>query len=508
MIPRLNCDIKERICQIAHQDHAQKIGILPPLQGMQFSGTNFTLTHVDSEWRRIAMRYAWHTIYIDDCLPNAMFSEIQTKYGHYARKMYAAVRFRGIVSHYRRYCMTHENADLQPFCDLHRWPRLQELDITYTHKCAFPGLANYVEPRLGDIRKVTIRGRIPIDMRRAVMFLNSPKLEEIHVCAFLREDDPLSSIATHNDPILLMPVAENLSTIRLTMSVDIRVINAVLCAGRQQLRKVELIGLCPTQLVASGVTRAPYALSVARERCVWAALTVLSIKLCTHSLRGMPAHIYFEAADFPRLECLKITDCSSVVSDSEFPLDIVYGRSFSAKWPELRYLRLLALADADSLSISQNIPQLARIDIQSTQLLKQRCITTLRGVWNLLASSLPLDTVKVTCFGEEDNGSERSSMDTHADLEFSAVRDNHPLRLLVAPNVILTHQQITTIRRKCQRISEFSVSSGVDNGVASSCAKECSESIAQIRGVPYLASVAPPPYRRMLRIMNLWGGGE
>ncbi|KAJ1768184.1 hypothetical protein IW138_005679 [Coemansia sp. RSA 986] len=395
--------------------------MLPSLRDLQFTGANFTLTHVDSEWRRIAMRYAWHTIYIDDCLPNAMFSEIQDSYGYYTRKLFAAVRFRGIVSHYRRYSMTHENPDLQPFCDLHKWTRLQELDIMYAHKCAFPGLANYIEPRLGNIRKITLRGRIPIDMRRAVMFLNSPKLEEIHVCAFLREDDPISAITTHNDPILLMPIANNLSTIRLTTSIDIRIINAVLCTGRQQLHKVELIGLCPTQLVASGVTRAPSTLSAVREKCIWTTLRVLTIKLCIHSLRGIPAHIYFEAAEFPRLKCLRISECSSIFSDSEFPLDIIYGGSFSNTWPELRYLRLLTLSDTDSLSISQNIPKLSRIDIQSTHALKQRCITTVHGIWHLLTSSLPLDTIKLTCFGNKDDepdDNENNSMKTQTTLDF------------------------------------------------------------------------------------------
>ncbi|KAJ2604334.1 hypothetical protein EV177_006443 [Coemansia sp. RSA 1804] len=347
MTPRLNSDVKERICQLvhSHQAYVQGVGAMSSPHRMQFTGVNFILTHVDSEWRHIAIRYAWHTVHFDDCFPNIAFSEMQALYGHHTRKICTTVRFRGIISHYRRYSMTEENEDLQPFCDLHKWPRLQELDITYAQKCAFPGLANYLEPRLANIRKITVRGRIPIDMRRAAMFLNSPKLKEIHICAFLREDDPVSAITTRNDPILLMPIATGLSTIRLTTSIDIRIINAVLCAGRHQLLKVELIGLCPTQLIASGLslaspTRKDASLSLTEEKDgrIWKSLAVLSIRLCTHTLHGTPARIYLDATEFPRLQCLKFTECSSLIPDSELPLNIAYGQSFSNKWPKLCYL--------------------------------------------------------------------------------------------------------------------------------------------------------------------------
>ncbi|KAJ1992594.1 hypothetical protein GGI25_000095 [Coemansia spiralis] len=510
MLPRLNIDVKERICQIAHahQLNVQDAGVLSDLRQIQFANLTFTLTHVDSQWRRVAMRYAWHTVYVDDCLPNDIFHSIHTVYARYTRKLCVMVRFRGIVSHYRRYSMTHENADLQPFCHLHMWPQLEELDITYAHKCGFPGLASYIEPRLCNVRKLTVRGRLPIDMRRAVLFLNSPKLKEMHVRAFLRDDDSLSTISNYGDPILLMPIASSLSTITLTTAIDVRIIRAVLDRGRQQLKKVALIGLCPAQLVATGVTRAFTDLVEKRER-VWSSLKMLNIKICMHLLGNAPAKVYLNATEFPSLECLKITDCSSAISVSDHPLSVVYGQSFSKTWLRLRYLYIMALSDHDSMLVSQYMPYLAKLDVQSMQILKPECLMTALGLWHLLTSALPLSAIRLTCLGQETpEDSAENVSDEQSLLDFDAVRTNHPARVLVVPNIRLTQLQIESIRQRCKCLSSLAVASSdysVDC-VPSSCSKACQEPPPLlIQSMTYLASTTPP-YRRMVRIMNLWGG--
>ncbi|KAJ2315029.1 hypothetical protein IWW52_004136, partial [Coemansia sp. RSA 2704] len=176
------------------------------------------------EWRLAGMRHAWQTLYIDDLLASSSIIAIRLAHGAYTRKLWIQVRFQSIASHYRRYALTHENTDIQPFCDLALWPRLTDLEIVYAHKCAFPGLTSYLEPRLGRIRRLTVSGRVPIDMRRGALLLRSAFLEEIHFFALPREDDSLSSIASHSDPILSRPFANSVRELTLTALIDIRIV--------------------------------------------------------------------------------------------------------------------------------------------------------------------------------------------------------------------------------------------------------------------------------------------
>ncbi|KAJ2791742.1 hypothetical protein H4R20_006826, partial [Coemansia guatemalensis] len=218
MLPQLNVDIKERICQIAslHNIFHDECSTPTWAGPKQFARVCVTLTHVDSSWRKVGIRHAWHTVYIDDRLAERVISDIRTLHGRHTRKLWIQVKFKSIASHYRRYVLTHENTDFQPFCDLLKWPRLSDLEIAYTHKCAFPGLAAYLAPRLGNIRRLTITGRVPIDMRRGALLMRSACLEEIHFCAIPREDDSLSSISSPSDPILSLPTAQKIQAITLT----------------------------------------------------------------------------------------------------------------------------------------------------------------------------------------------------------------------------------------------------------------------------------------------------
>ncbi|KAJ2467686.1 hypothetical protein GGI02_003954, partial [Coemansia sp. RSA 2322] len=236
LLPPLNIDIKERICQAAHVYgvHQTKKSALSGQRSTsrQFSTLNFTLAKVDREWRRVALKYAWHTVYVDDCMTEGALETTRMAYGRYTRKLCVQIKFKGIASHYRRYSQTHENADFQPFCDLHLWLNLRELEIVYAHKCAFPGLAKYLEPRLGNIGVLTIKGRVPIDMRRSAMFLKSGRLLEVNFRSLPREDDSISTISDLNDPILAHQVSNTITSLSLSTLIDVRIVRSVLASTR------------------------------------------------------------------------------------------------------------------------------------------------------------------------------------------------------------------------------------------------------------------------------------
>ncbi|KAJ2455268.1 hypothetical protein EV183_001004, partial [Coemansia sp. RSA 2336] len=250
MLLRLNADIKERICQIAHDHDSIHIAdtAFAAIGPRHFSTLCLVLTHVDSEWRHVGLRYAWRTLFIDDELPGPTMTLIRKTYGRYTRKLWIQLKFQSIASHYRRYALTHENMDVRPFYDLLQWPSLLDLEIAYTHKCAFPGLAAYLQPRLGRVRRLTITGRVPIDMRRSALLMSSPWLEEIHFRALPREDDSLSSFFSHNDSTMYSKPAPNIQALTISSLIDIRVASAVLAKSKPHLQKLELLGMSCLQL--------------------------------------------------------------------------------------------------------------------------------------------------------------------------------------------------------------------------------------------------------------------
>ncbi|KAJ1814317.1 hypothetical protein LPJ60_006074, partial [Coemansia sp. RSA 2675] len=311
------------------------------------------------------------------------------------------IKFKGIASHYRRYSQSLDSADFQPFSDLSLWPRLRELEIVYAHKCAFPGLAKYLEPRLGSICVLTIKGRVPIDMRRNAMFLKSSSLLEVNVRSLPRADDSVSTISHHNDPILTYRVAESITSISLSTLIDVRIIRSVLASTRLQLHRLELIGLRPAQLAAVGLSRLDQDIQhPAFRRSPWTSLVSLSIKLCTHLEDSVVARINLDAGEFPRLAHLAITDCSPSIAATEHPLRFSYEQTFSREWPNLRCLRALALGDRDACLLSQCAPRLSIIRIQSVRIIEGRSLASACGLWHLLLSPQPLTSVTFSCITE------------------------------------------------------------------------------------------------------------
>ncbi|KAJ2852260.1 hypothetical protein IWW36_000403 [Coemansia brasiliensis] len=335
MFPRLNGDIKERICQIAHSYDSKRIAdtTFAAIGPRHFSTSCVVLTHVDSEWRYVGLRYAWHTLFVDDELSGPTMSLIRKIYGKYTRKLWVQLKFQSIASHYRRYALTHENMDVRPFYDLPQWPSLLDLEIVYTHKCAFPGLATYLQPRLGRIRRLTITGRVPIDMRRSALLTYSPWLEEIHFKALPREDDSLSSIFNHSDPALFSTLAPNIQALTISSLIDIRITSAVLSKAKQHLHKLRLLGMLSEQLVTIGVLCSQDDSSQARKH-VWSGLQSLSIKLLVNSAEDTPVFLRLDSTEFPVLKALEISDSScAAMCISEHPVRIFYGSTLAKEWP-------------------------------------------------------------------------------------------------------------------------------------------------------------------------------
>ncbi|KAJ2791926.1 hypothetical protein GGI18_000787 [Coemansia linderi] len=499
MPPLLNIDIKELICQAEHTRASQAKALTGPRSwSWQFSTLCHTLASVDREWRLVAQKYAWHTVYVDDSPTPDTLAEIRTSYGRYTRKLCIQIKFKGIASHYRRYSQSLDSADFQPFSDLSLWPRLRELEIVYAHKCAFPGLAKYLEPRLGSICVLTIKGRVPIDMRRNAMFLKSSSLLEVNVRSLPRADDSVSTISHHNDPILTYRVAESITSISLSTLIDVRIIRSVLASTRLQLHRLELIGLRPAQLAAVGLSRLDQDIQhPAFRRSPWTSLVSLSIKLCTHLEDSVVARINLDAGEFPRLAHLAITDCSPSIAATEHPLRFSYEQTFSREWPNLRCLRALALGDRDACLLSQCAPRLSIIRIQSVRIIEGRSLASACGLWHLLLSPQPLTSVTFSCITEsatatldDEDGISITFDGTLAD--FACLRQNHPIRALNAPHIKLTQAQESAIRQKCQHLAQLSINS--DKPPANSASSDWQQDgtrlfSATFRGLAQIASL-------------------
>ncbi|KAJ2188037.1 hypothetical protein EV181_002431, partial [Coemansia sp. RSA 532] len=318
----LNADIKERICQAAYALDARHAPDHTHPLPRHFATSCIALTHTSSSWRHTALRYAWRTLYIDDTLSNSI-SSIRTARGFYTRKLWIHVQFRTLTTHYRRYASTHENTRVQPFCDIALWPQLDDVEIVYAHKCAFPGLAAYLEPRMGRVRRLTVSGRVPIDMRRSVVLLQSPNIEEIHFRAVPREDDSVSSISSHNDPVLSLSLAPSVSALTMTTLVDIRIVRSVLAKARGQLKRLELIGMTSEQLATVGVFCQYNAQPSAR---VWTQLCALTVRLAVNNDESLVC-VHLAATEFPQLEALAIVDSPGSKAMPEHPIRMSYDNN-------------------------------------------------------------------------------------------------------------------------------------------------------------------------------------
>ncbi|KAJ2335365.1 hypothetical protein GGI00_001398 [Coemansia sp. RSA 2681] len=491
MLPLLNIDIKELICQVVHAHQAKALSG-PRSWSRQFTALSHTLAGVDREWRLVAQKYAWHTLYVDDSPAPATLADIRAAYGRHTRKLCIQIKFKGIASHYRRFSQTNDDVDFQPFSELLLWPKLRELEIFYAHKCAFPGLAKYLEPRLGSISVLTIKGRLPLDIRRSVMFLRSSSLLEVNVRSLPRADDSVSTISHHNDPILTHRVAESISSISLSTLIDVRIIRSVLATTRVQLKRLELIGLRPTQLATVGLSRLEQDIhNSALRRSPWANLAHLSIRMCTHSDDGSMSRINMDANEFPRLSYLAFIDCSPSIAATEHSLMFSYEQTFAKEWPSLRHLRVLALDDHDAYMLTQCAPQLSTICVQSVRVIDANSLVSTHGLWRLLVSPLPLMSITFACVlgppGED-------AVDMTADglmLDFGCLRENHPARVVCAPHMELAELQASTIRQKCQRLSRLTTKSDVTFTTCtySDCREDTRLYSAAFRGLAQIASL-------------------
>ncbi|KAJ2884854.1 hypothetical protein H4R27_001818 [Coemansia aciculifera] len=471
MLPLLTIDIKERICQVVHAQASQNRTLSGPRSwSRQFSTLNHTLASVDREWRQVAQKYAWHTLYIDDCPTPDTLAEIRATYGRHTRKLCIQIKFKGIASHYRRYSQTLDNTDFQP----------------------------YLEPRLGSICVLTIKGRVPIDMRRNAMFLKSSSLLEVNVRSLPRADDSVSTISYHNDPILTYRVAESITSISLSTLIDVRIIRSILASTRLQLHRLELIGLRPAQLAAVGLSRLDQDIQhPAFRRSPWTNLTSLSIKLCTHLEDSVAARINMDAEEFPLLAHLALTDCSPSIAATEHPLRFSYEQTLSKEWPNLRCLRALVLGDQDAFMLSQCAPRLSIIRIQSVRIIDQHSLASARGLRHLLLSPQSLTSVTFSCIPEsataaldDENGTNTTFNASVVD--FGCLRENHPARVICASHIKLTDSQESTIRRKCQHLSRLTVNgdAALTNCTSSDCRQEGTRLYSvTFRGLAQIASL-------------------
>ncbi|KAJ2594362.1 hypothetical protein H4R99_005810 [Coemansia sp. RSA 1722] len=500
----LNIDIKERICQAAFSYDIHQTE--PTTTPYQFSLLAFALTHVDSEWRRVALKYAWHTIYINEPATEQVLEDIQATHGRYTRKLCIHVKFKSILSHYRRYSLTHENTDFQPFCSLSLWPQLSELEINYTHKCAFPGLASYLEPRIGNIRKLTIRGRVPIDMRRGALFLSSEYLEEIRIEALPKNDDSLSTVSSHDDPLLSLPISEHITSLSLTTLIDIRIIRLVLATTRGRLNKLELSGMCPAQLATVGISRLAQEIHSDKPR-LWTRLRVLRLRLCMQQGDSESVQINMNASEFPQLESLHISDCFPEKSASDHPSRISYEQTFTKAWPQLTDLHLPAFSNLDARAVAQCIPGLVRLCVQSVCPLGAEHQISVLGILHLLTGLSRLTSVIISPFHLKSrsfaDSEQARCVNTDAPfLDFGLIHKDHPLRVLDIPGIRLTEHQLHAIRQRCPHIADLCADMPSDNqpispSVLWSVARQETQRF-------YNSCIAGSNYRNIAQVLNFW----
>lgn len=452
MLPVLNIDIKEGICRAAYNHQLSNISSHPndPIStSQQFASLCYTLSLVDSEWRHVALRHAWRTVYVDNHSIESALPEIRDKFGRYTRRMCIHVKFKSIASHYRRRnSFTQITTEFRPFCDLPLWPRLQILEIIYTHKCAFPGLAQYLEPRLANIHTVVVSGRVPIDMRRYALFLKSKCLREVNISSLPDRQDSLSTLSDPGDPILFELPSESITAISLSVLVDIRIVRSVLANTRHQLKKLELVGLCSNQLITAGIshplltTDEPSSLSTHP----WEELESLSISLhIDPDLENVTVN--FDADEFPQLTSLSITqshpdsDTDPIDPCPSPPLSFLYGQTFTKHWAKLTHLRLLALNNTDVQMVIHHVMNLSTLHVVSSY---GSPVFDARSLWLLLLSPLPLKTMSVDC---------QTLTQYIAELDFSLVRLNHPIREIHMQHVTLSCDQMSSLLDQCPRLS-------------------------------------------------------
>ncbi|KAI8323085.1 hypothetical protein GQ54DRAFT_125189 [Martensiomyces pterosporus] len=490
MLPALNIDIKERISEVISQRRWNTSESKAGLAGTW--NNSLVLSHVDSEWRRVALRHVWSTVYVDTPRIEAVLPLIRSTHGRYTRKLYVRVQFRSIDTFYRRYTQTDENANLQPFCELSLWPSLVELEVDYVHKCAFPGLAKYLQPRLGGIRVLTISGRVPIDMRRDALFLQSDSLHEICFRAAPTEGDSLSTVSRYPDPILSQKVSSSITHITLTALIDIRIIRWVMSSLALQLKRLEILGLSAEQLLYVGVACADREASW-RTPHTWPALESLSIVLSIAPEFSPMVSVCLDASGFPQLRLLCISASITLpLRQAEYSTALSFGQTFARTWPNVVRLELPVLGDRDAKMIAQNVPSLMVIGIQPASATSLAPLPGIRELWHLLTSPLALASIS---FSHEHSAAYTAPKpeDANSLVDFTTVRKPHPLRLLNTPGILLSASQVRDIRLRCPQLARLDANTA-----------ESTDASESKHALPATIQACTPPYYILRQIVDSW----
>ncbi|KAJ1724478.1 hypothetical protein LPJ53_001248 [Coemansia erecta] len=367
---QLNTDIKERISYAARKHSISRSspceGSSPPAE--QFAQLAFTLTHVDRAWRHVALKHAWHTVHLTTPALDPLIPSLLHAHGaRHTRRLIVKVHFKSILSHYRRYTQTHEESECQPFGSLGEWRALRVLEVEYMHKCAFPGLAAYLEPRMQGVSRLVVRGRVPVDMRRAVVFLQADGLRCVEIEGQPAVDDSLSTVSSHGDALLARRLGASITSLRLSTLVDIRIVRAILgntSDARMQLCELKLHAFGPAQLTAIELSRAARDIHVSKPR-VWHSLHTLSLHISLASDDDIPA-VSLDADEFPQLVRLCIRPAEpEYMQDDLVRGRMAYAQTFAKPWRALEHVRLGWAGAADIRDVGGAVAGLLslRVDI-------------------------------------------------------------------------------------------------------------------------------------------------
>ncbi|KAJ1817228.1 hypothetical protein LPJ75_001782 [Coemansia sp. RSA 2598] len=346
-------------------------------------------------------------------------------------------------------------------------------------------------------------------MRRGALFLRSQRLEEIRIKALPKNDDSLSTVSSHNDPLLSLPISEHITSLSLTTLVDIRIIRSVLATARGHLSRLELSGLCPAQLATVGISRLGQNIRGSAPS-PWIRLRALRIRLCMLQGDDAPVQINIVASEFPQLASLRISDCFPDRAASEYPSGISYKQTFSKTWPLLADLHLPAMSNSDAQAIAQYVPGLARLSVHMACPLDAEHQISALGIWHLLTDLPRLFSVVVRpadgkidpCSADSEQSKRVFADDSPLCLNFALIRKDHPLRVLDIPQIRMAEHQLLAIRQRCLRISELNAGATSDGQHASPSGLW---SVAhQGSRLFYSSCIAGTGYRNITQALSFW----
>ncbi|KAJ2398087.1 hypothetical protein GGI05_000303 [Coemansia sp. RSA 2603] len=457
---QLNIDIKERISYVARKHSIARSSIATGhTTAQQFTQLSFTLTHVDRAWRHAGLKHAWHTVYLTTPTLDPLIPTLLLMHGaHHTRRLVVKVHFKSILSHYRRHKQVPK--ECEPFSSLKSWRALRELEIEYMHFCAFPGLPAYLQPRLQGVSRLTVRGRVPGDMRRAVMFLRAPGLQHVGV-----EGEPDGSLVaeTIGNTLLVRRLGASITSLRLTTLIDIGIVRAILgntSPTRTQLRKLALHGFTPAQLTTIELTRAARNTPESPGR-VWHNLhtLVLAVNLGTDD----PA-ITLDASEFPHLFYLYIHRAQPYCPQKS----VAYAQMFAKPWRALAHVHLVWASAEDICLVGHAVTGLCslHVEITNSPLAGSAVCRMLTGLpllqWLVLGSRSAADVADA-----ELRARNIRMLETHV-CSRSVRSSGMSLALRVLHvDAELSDTQVAWISAKCPRLREIRYATPSDKGIDS-----------------------------------------